>query len=210
MLALARVWTLVGTTFIPFAGGWVVFIRNGLADAPPPIGVLVSRGYWGVLVTLLAGAALFWTMALYVRLARQKNALILAPPNTLFEDESNRNSLISWGTVIAFISAILIALTFFLVRYSESQLHKWDSQQAIERSFFGSRIEAHNIECLRQPCFALEQRFDASNKPIFGVNEYILFITDGVLVFLLFLMLAGAAFLVWGLYSRPRPVKFEL
>jgi hypothetical protein len=74
MLALAKLWTWVGNLFIPLAIGWALYIRGGLADRPPAIGVLVSRAYWGLLVTLITGAALIWALSLYVRLAERTNA----------------------------------------------------------------------------------------------------------------------------------------
>src|SRR5262245_42050258 len=127
MLALAKLWTWVGNTFVPLAIGWAFYMRGGLTDRLP-MGVLISRGYWGIVVTLIAGAALVWAMALYVRLAKQNNALILAPPNTAFEDDANRNRVISWGTVSVFAVVVLLALTVSGIRYADSQIHKWDDQ----------------------------------------------------------------------------------
>jgi hypothetical protein len=206
MLALAKLWTWIGNLFIPLAIGWAVYVRNGLTDRPAPIGVLVSRAYWGLLVTLVAGAALIWAMALYVRFAKRKNALILVPPNTAFEDDTARSLIISWGTVFVFGISALLALTVFGVRYTESQLHKWNDQQPLQSSFWGSRVQAHEIGCAKQPCFAVDQRVDSANNSIFGVNEYILYVTDGVLVLPAMFVLAGAFFLVRQIFSRPRTI----
>ena len=52
MEPLAKLWTWTGRSFIPFAVGWAVFVRGGLDSASPSLGALVSRGYWGLLVTL--------------------------------------------------------------------------------------------------------------------------------------------------------------
>jgi hypothetical protein len=210
MLALAKFWTWIGNLFIPLAIGWAVYVRGGLTDRPPPIGVLVSRAYWGVLVSLVAGGALIWAMVLYVRLAKRKNAVILAPPNTAFEDESVRSRIISWATVFVFTISVLFALTVFGVRYMESQIHKWDDQQPLQSSFWGSRVRAYEIGCVQQPCFAIEQRVDAGKNPIFGVNEYILYLTDGVLVLPALFMLAGAFFLMREFSSRPPTFTYEL
>jgi hypothetical protein len=210
MLALARLWTWVGNLFIPIAIGWAVYVRNGLADRPPPIGVLVSRAYWGVAVSLAAGAVLMWAIALYVRLAKRKNALYLVPPNTTFEDETARSRIISWSTVTIFAISVITGLTVFGVRYAESHIHKWADQQPLQSSFWGSRAKAHEAGCSKQPCFAVEQRVDASNTPIFGVNEYILYITDGALIAPALLILAGAIFLSMQVFSSPPSFKYEL
>src|ERR1700680_1319037 len=100
MLALAKLWTWIGNTFVPLAIAWAFYMRGGLTDRLAT-GVLISRGYWGIVGTLIAGGTLLWTMVLYVRLAKQ-NSAILVPPNTVFEDDANRNRVISWGTVLVF------------------------------------------------------------------------------------------------------------
>jgi hypothetical protein len=207
MKALAKLWTWIGNSFIPLAIGWGLYVRNGLADQPPPLGVLISRAYWGVLVTLIAGTALTWTMALYVRLAKTERALILAPPNTAFEEDGARSRIISWGTVFVFVLSVLLALTVFGIRYAESQLHKWDGAQPLQASFWDSRAKAYELGCAKQPCFAIAQRIDAAGNPIFGVNEYILYLTDGALVFLTILMLLGALFLIKQLLFSAKTFK---
>jgi hypothetical protein len=194
MLALAKFWTWVGHLFIPFAIGWSVYVRGGLTSAPPPTGVLVSRSYWGLLITLAVGTALIWALALYVREAKRKRASILVPPNTTFE-EDERNQLISWGTIIAFILATALSLIIFGVRYSESVIYRWDDQQPIHDSFFSSRAGAHALGCAKQPCFAVEKRIDASSNPVHGVNEYILYLTDGGLLVVSLGLIAGVGFL---------------
>lgn len=210
MLALARLWTWIGNLLIPLAIGWAVYVRGGLTDRPPPIGVLVSRSYWGLLVTLVAGAALLWVMALYVRLAKRQNALLLVPPNTAFEDDTARNKIISWGTAVVFAISVLSALTVFGVRYAESRIHGWDDQNPIQTGFWISRVRAHEIGCASQPCFAVEQQVEAGGNPIFGVNEYILFVTDGVLTLAALFMLAGAVLMSKEFLSRPPPVSYDL
>ena len=208
MLALAKLWTWIGNIFVPLAIGWAFYMRGGLTDGPP-MGALVSRGYWGILVALIAGVALVWTMALYVRLAKQNNALILTPPNTAFEDDATRNLVISKGTVLVYAIAVSLALTVSGVRYADSQIHKWDDQQPLQRDFWGSRGRAYELGCAKQPCFAVGQRIDAGGKPIFGVNEYILYVTDGGLVIPGLFMLGGIYFLTREIASRPPPIDFQ-
>jgi hypothetical protein len=208
MLALAKLWTWIGNTFVPLAIGWAFYMRGGLTN-PLPMGVLISRGYWGIVVTLIAGAGLVWTMALYVRLAKKNGALIVVPPNTAFEDDASRNRVISWGTVVVFAVAVLSALTVSGVRYTDSQIHKWDDQQPLQRDFWGSRARAYGLGCPQQPCFAVGQRTDSDGKPVFGVNEYILYVTDGALVIFGLLILGGICFLTKEIsYHRP-PIEFQ-
>jgi hypothetical protein len=210
MLPLARLWTWVGNLFIPLAVGWGVYVRGGLTDKPPPNGVLVSRAYWGLLVTLIVAAALIWTLALYVQLAKRKNALLLVPPNTTFEDEAVRSRTISWATLCAFALAVSLALVLFGVRYGESQIHRWDDPQPLQSEFWGSRTKAYALGCPKQPCFAMGQRMDAVKSPIFGVNEYILYVSDGGLAVFTLVIVAGGVSLLSAIAYRPPPVPFEL
>jgi hypothetical protein len=210
MLPLARLWTWVGNLFIPLALGWAVYVRGGLTDKPPPNGVLVSRAYWGLLVTLIVAAALTWTLALYVQLAKRKNALLLVPPNTTFEDEAARSRIISWATLCAFALAVSLALVLFGVRYGESQIHLWDDPQPLQSEFWASRTKAYALGCPKQPCFAMGQRMDAVKSPIFGVNEYILYVSDGGLVVVALVIVAGGVLLITTIVYRPPPAPFEL
>jgi hypothetical protein len=210
MLALAKLWTWIGNVFIPLAIGWAVYLRNGLPGSPPPTGVLVSLGYWGLLISLFAAAGLTWSIALYVRLAKQNSSPILVPPNTMFEEAVSRNVIISWGTVVVFAIAVVLALVAFGTRYAESHIHKWDDQRPLQNSFWGSRMAAHNMGCSNQPCFAVERRVDESNHPIFGVNEYILYLTDGAIVVSVVLVLAGTIVLLLQASSSSSPIKYEL
>lgn len=210
MLPLARLWTWVGNLFIPLAVGWAVYVRGGLTDKPPPEGVLVSRAYWGLLVALIVAAALTWTLAFYVQLAKRKNAPLLVPPNTTFEDEAVRSRIISWATLCAFALAVSLALTLFGVRYGESQIHRWDDPQPLQSDFWGSRAKAYALGCPKQPCFAMGQRKDAVNSPIFGVNEYILYVSDGGLLVVGLLIVAGGVSLIRAITYKPPPALFEL
>jgi hypothetical protein len=196
MTAIAKFWTWVGQLFIPFAIGWSVYIRGGLADSPPAMGVLVSRAYWGLLITLMTGSILIWTIAWYIRSAKKRGAAILIPPNTNFEDDNSRNPIISWGTIIAFLFAIMLALTIFGARYAQSRIYQWDAEQPIENGFWASRAKAHESGCAKEPCFAVGQRIDASKNEIFGVNEYILFVTDGGLAVFILTAVLGIYYLI--------------
>ncbi|BAV52657.1 Phosphoglycerate kinase (plasmid) [Mesorhizobium loti] len=209
MLPLARLWTWIGNLFIPLAIGWAVYVRGGLTEKPPPEGVLVSRAYWGLLVTLIVAAALMWTLAFYVQIAKRKNALLLVPPNTTFEDEAVRSRIISWATVCAFALAVSLALIVFGVRYGESQIHRWDDPLALQGDFLGSRTKAYALGCPKQPCFAIGQRIDGANSPIFGVNEYILYVSDGGLVVVVLLIVAGGVALIRANTYQPPPALFE-
>jgi hypothetical protein len=210
MLARARLWTWIGYLFIPLAAAWAVYVRNGLADRPPPIDVLISRAYWGLLVTLIAGGALIWTAAFYAKLAKRKHAPGVVPPNTTFEDENARSPVISWTTAAIFSVAICVALAVFGVRYLESSIHKWDDVRPLRNGFWESRLEAHHLGCAKQPCFSVGPRMDVGNNIIFGVNEYILYVTDGAIVLCLLFVLAGVVQLIKAIWYKPPALLFEL
>ena len=105
MLPIAKFWTFVGQSFVPFAATWIYFIRSG-----PNEGVLISRAYFGLLITLLVAAGLLWSLGLYVRVARNRGLTPVIPPNTTFEDLKDRNPLISWGSLVGFALAWLSGL----------------------------------------------------------------------------------------------------
>lgn len=210
MMPLGRLWTWTGQLFVPLAIGWAFYITNGFGDKLPADGVLISRAYWGLLATLLAGSALVWICALYVRMAKKDFARILLPPNTAFEEAKDRSATISYGTACIFALAVLVALIMFSVRYSESQIHAWDAQAPIERGFWSSRIKAHQAGCAGQPCYAVGPRVDAAKNPIFGVNEYILYVTDGGLIVLALSLAAGVTYLVIVLSRKSSPPAFNL
>jgi hypothetical protein len=175
------------------AVGWAVFVRGGLDGSIPPEGALISRGYWGLLLSLAAAALLAWSCALYVRASKQPGGTLSVPPNMTFETEATRNLLVSRGTAAIFGLAILCALAVFGVRYGDSRIHAWDGKQPLADGFLSSRREAYRLGCSHQPCFAVGERLDGSGKPLAGINEYVLYLTDGVLI------LAAAAALAGGL-----------
>ena len=178
MLPLARFWTWIGTAYIPAAASGIFYINNG-----PHRGVLISAGYLGLCASLAVGTILAGTLALYVMKARKSADPILAPPNTLFEDTGHRNRLISWGTVIVFALAVLLGLAGFGNRYADSRIHLWGSTTPLADSFGASRTAAYAKGCPKGPCFAMGQRME-DKTPAEHVAEYVLYWTDGLLIFL--------------------------
>jgi hypothetical protein len=207
MLALAKLWTWIGQLFVPIAFAWAYFVRNG-----PSEGVLISRGYLGLLASLAAGSALAWTLGSYVRLAKRRDIRPAIPPNTMFEDDVNRSMLISWGTVVVFTAVFLGAILLFGVRYSDSRIHQWNDPAPLGHSFTGSRVKAHESRCPSPPCFAMSARKDDKGNVLPGdIFEYIPYVTDGGIVALAILQLGGLIFL--GLMmsrKRPPPRNWEL
>jgi hypothetical protein len=210
MMPLGRLWTWTGQLFIPLAIGWAFYITNGIGDKSPPDAVLISRAYWGLLATLLAGSALAWICALYVGMAKKHFVRLLVPPNTTFEEAKDRNPAISYGTACVFALSVLLALIMFTVRYSKSQIHAWDAAAPIERGFWSSRINAHQTGCTGQPCFAVGPRIDGAKNPIFGVNEYILYVTDGGLLVLALLLASGVIYIFLVLSKKQSPPALTL
>jgi|SRR5579871_4706332 len=203
MKALAKTWTWIGQAFVPLAIGWGVYVRGGLDGPHVEEGVLISRGYWGLLLTLAVGAALSLVAALYIRAARRAHAQILVPPNTMLE-ETERNTFISWLTVTAFTLSVVAAFIFFLVRYLDSKLHTWNGASPLAPGFWSSRVKAHELGCDSAPCYAFAQRLYGTN-PVSGVNEYKLYLTDGVLIFLAIAFCAAIIFLILELMRAPPP-----
>jgi hypothetical protein len=198
MAPLAKLWTWLGHLFIPIAVVWAIYLRGGLADKPPAIGVSVSRGYWGMVITLAAAALLLWTCALYIKEAKMKGKTILIPPNTTFEDGNQRSLFVSWGTACVFSIAVAVALAIFAGSYSDSVIYEWTSSVPVDdRSFWASRSSAHAIGCSKKPCFAVQRRNGFSENEINGVHEYLLYFTDGAIAVLVATCLAGLVFLIW-------------
>jgi hypothetical protein len=203
MKALAKTWTWIGQAFVPLAIGWGVYVRGGLDGPHLEEGVLISRGYWGLLLTLAVGAALSLVAALYIRAARRAHAQILVPPNSMLE-ETERNTFISWITVMVFALSVVAGFIFFLVRYLDSKLHTWNGASPLAPGFWSSRVKAHELGCDSAPCYALAQRLYGTN-PVSGVNEYKLYLTDGVLIFLAIAFCAAIIFLILELMRAPPP-----
>lgn len=181
MIPLAKLWTRIGSYFLPLAIAWAVYIRNGL-DKAPPEGVSISRAYWGLLATLVAGSMLAVTLALYVRAAKRKPEQSLLPPNTSFEEMDDRSPVISRATVAVFALTIVFALLMFGARYADSKIYCWDSTTPLADSLFDSRLAAYSGKtCEGTPRFAIARRMQGST-PIDGVNEYVLYLTDGALL----------------------------
>lgn len=207
MLPLAKLWTWIGQLFVPIAFTWAYFVRNGADE-----GVLISRGYLGLLASLAAGSALAWTLGSYLRLAKHSDIRPILPPNTIFEDPANRNTLISWGTLSVFAAVCLTALIFFGVRYSDSRVHQWNDPTPLDQSFVGSRIKAHERGCSAPPCFAMSARKNAKGNVLPGaIFEYIPYITDGGIAALAAVQLCGLIFLgVMASRNRPPPRNWDL
>jgi hypothetical protein len=203
MKALAKSWTWIGQAFVPLAIGWGVYVRGGLDGPHLEEGVLISRGYWGLLVTLAVGAALSIVAVLYIRAARRAHVQTLVPPNTMLE-ETERNAVISWVTVAVFVLSVVGAFVLFLVRYLDSKLHTWNGASPLAPGFWSTRVKAHELGCDSAPCYALAQRLYGTN-PVSGVNEYKLYLTDGVLVFLAVAFCIAAGFLIGELVKAPPP-----
>jgi len=152
-------------------------------------------------------ASLLCLFALYSKDARHRNARHIAPPNTLFETDEERSALLSWATVFIFFFATLAAIGLFGSRYAKSVIHDWETPKAIGQGFFGSRREAFAVGCKKPPCFAMAQRKYQKNEQLEqlnGVFEYNLLWTDELLLFIVLLDFASAAFLIKVLV-RARP-----
>jgi hypothetical protein len=205
MMPLAKLWSWTGHAFILFAIGWAIFVRGGLSDKALPEGVAISQGYWGLVVALIAANALILALALYVRAGKRAGITSLVPPNTNFEELEDRNLVISWGTVFVFLFAVALATVLFSVRYADSVLYKWRTHTKVADGFLYSRLQAHEQGCHSNPCFAVAPQFDGTTEIKSGVNEYLLYVTDGVLVVLVVALICLLIFALISLISYRPP-----
>jgi hypothetical protein len=199
MDALARVWTWTTFAFIPVAFAWGVYVRGAFSE--PHLGVLISWGYWGLLLTLGVSGLMAWTLTLYVRFAIEKRARYLVPPNTEFETDKRRNPQVSWATVIAFWTIAIVALVVFSVRYGESRIHRWDDASPLADGFWSSRRIASAIQCDAASCFSIASRWEGGQKLV-GVNQYIPYVTDGVIVIAALPLLSCGVFVAYCILRR--------
>jgi hypothetical protein len=204
MTELAKLWTWIGEMFIPIAIVWAFYVRGGLPGKVPE-GVLISWGYWGLLVTLAVGATLVFIAALYVREGnRTGSAAIRVPPNTMFGAEGAGNHLISRGTAIIFTLSVVGGLIVFGNRYLDSRIYQWDDTSSFGAGFWSSRASALQAGCGHGPCYAMAQRMYPGG-PVSGVNEYVLYVTDGVLAILIVGLFCSVAFFIFVQAATARP-----
>jgi MFS family permease len=194
----------LGAAYLPAAASGIFFVYNGTHR-----GVLISAGYLGLAASFAVGAILAATLALYVVGARRSALSTVVPPNTLFEDETHRSRLFSWGTVLVFALAVSVGLSCFGNRYADSRIHLWDSPTPISDSFFESRSKAFAAGCPKGPCFSMGQRMEGK-KAADHVVEYVLYWTDGLLIFLFFCLLAALAYLIHAWRKRYEPPRYVL
>jgi hypothetical protein len=183
MLPLAKLWTWIGQTFIPVAIAWAVYVRGGLAGEQIEESVLISRGYWGLLVALAVGTSLAIVALLYARETHRSKSRSCIPTNTTL-DETGKSIPISRGTAVIFILFVLGSLGLFGGRYADSRIHAWEGISPLASGFWSSRLKAHEGGCGHGPCYAVAERLNLGH-PISGVNEYVLYLTDGILVLLI-------------------------
>jgi hypothetical protein len=201
MIPLAKFWTWLGQYFVPIAIAWGYFVRNGADE-----GVKISRGYWGLIMSLLVGAVLIATFALYARRARVARTQIV-PPNMTFESEADRNLVLSWGTVAVFHLAVIIAIVLFGNRYASSEIYRWEERTPIARSFWESRARSRAEICAHEPCFSMGKRFDNDGKELQYVDQYFPYLTDGSLIALFILLIGAIVYLIFALLlPSTRPI----
>ena len=105
--------------------------------------------------------------------------------------------LISWGTVGVYLACAVALLILFALTYADSVIHCWNERTDLASGFWASRLEAHLTICKDNSYFAMSSRFtDNTLQPISGVHQYIPYVTDGALVLLSVLALAGVGFLI--------------
>jgi hypothetical protein len=189
--------------------GWAFFVRGGLDTAPAPLGALVSRGYWGLLLSLAVASLMVWVCALYVRAARTEGHAVTPPPNTTFETKDGRSMLMTWGSTIVFALTFLGAIAVFGVRYGDSRIHAWDARSPLADGFVSSRLDALRRGCPHQPCFSVAPRIDDAGKPLAGVVEYVPYLSDGVLPLAALPAAMGVVYLLVVVAGRRSPLPAQ-
>ena len=205
---LAKLWTWTGHIYLPIALAWAIYVTNGLpvTDELPHPGVLISRGYWGLLASLAAGAMLIWTWAEYAKHAREHAKEALIPPDTTFEELDDRSLVISYGSAVVVFAGLIFFTVMFAGRYGDSRIYLWDAGTPLADHFFNSRYEVY-FGTEHGP-FAIAARLETGYKPYTGVNQYIPYLTDGILIVLVILILMGIVRLK-RMLKRPPVTKTE-
>jgi hypothetical protein len=114
----------------------------------------------------------------------------------MFGPEAARNRYVVWGTAIIFALSVAGGLIVFGIRYSDSHIHRWNEASAVENGFWSSRVSAHQDGCEHVPCYAVAQRM-VSDGLVKGVNEYVLYLTDGGLAILIVGLLCNVGFFIF-------------
>jgi hypothetical protein len=206
---LERVWTWLASIFVPIAVVMGFYVNGGLPGVDSAPGVVISVAYWSLLVTLVTGIILVFTVAAYVGEADLSGSAIPVPANTFFEDDSRRSPFVSWWTVCIVVAVLAAALIVFTKRYSESEIHLWDRRDALAPGFIASRMAAYESDCKGVSCFAISSRFDDQDNSIKrGVIEYLLYWTDGVIFFLAIVFLFGWYRLSSAVFDRRRKLAY--
>ncbi|WP_354132017.1 hypothetical protein [Bradyrhizobium sp. RT4b] len=151
------------------------------------------------------------TLTQYVWKARVARVRILVPPNTTFEEEANRNAIVSWATVVIFALVVTGAIIDFGSRYATSRIYPWNSALPLADSFWSSRALARTSSCQAKSCFAMGRRVDGSGKAIDHVDQYFPYLTDGLLGLLIACLLGSLLALGVACVCRiPEPFKIDL
>lgn len=181
MDVFARLWTWTGHSFILPALILGFLVQGGIGPTTAP-GVRISLAYWSLLLTLAVASLMCWTLVLYIRAAKAENSSLLIPPNTNFETREQRSRLVSWGTALVFGTVVLTALWVFSAKYHQSRIHLWDKNTPLADDFWLSRTMANAAACSKNPCYAMASRLNGETLVGEPVNQYIPYITDGLVI----------------------------
>jgi hypothetical protein len=200
-LSTAKVWTTLGWTllalFIPYlfyiGGGDNIFGASVSKEA-----LRITMAGWGIVAFGLGFTALAVLGMHYIGTDMDaEGSEIPWPANTRHEAAgSKRDPFLAKIFLAAFVGAPVIATLAGIVRYAGSRISDWNANTYLAEGFFGSRLEAYKLGCARPPCFRI--------FPTDG-HEYILYFTDGVLLFVVLLSIVmGTIWSIKGVRAMKR------
>ncbi|MGY4297884.1 hypothetical protein ACVWXN_005979 [Bradyrhizobium sp. i1.4.4] len=105
---------------------------------------------------------------------------------------------------MVFFLAVITAIIFFSDRYASSRIYRWEERTPMAQSFWESRARARAETCSSEPCFSMGKRFDDSGKELEYVDQYLPYLTDGLLAAMFLLFVGGMAYLLFALLAPSR------
>lgn len=172
---IERLWTNIGLALAPMSVWYVFYIRGGInifGSDTPSESLQITMAGWGILVFNLELSALALLGLMYIKELGETSIQTPWPANTQYESD-NRNIRISRIFLILYIGVPLFSMVMGIIRYSDSHIAAWSSNESLAPGFWRSRYIAYSIGCDHSPCYRVH--------PTQG-HEYILYLTDGVLL----------------------------
>lgn len=177
-----KLWTSIGWSLLAIFLPFIFYIRGGdniFGKDSAPESLQITMAGWGVLVFSVGLICLAILGLKHIRNLGSEPCKTPWPANTKHEN-SDRDIHISRFFLALFVGTPIIAIIAGLIRYCDSQVSLWNASTPLASSFIGSRSIAYGIGCKKLPCYRIHHTQG---------HEYILYLTDGVLLFVVTLCL---------------------